>query len=269
MTVQRLRPGIHVASGYENGNVLVVESDTALLLVDAQSAERVAALDSAIRRISTQPVRLVINTHYHGDHTEGNAHFRATGAAVLAQRNVAVQAVKDTVIAAWDNWHRTPLAAAALPTRDFDDSIAFDFAGQRVHVWHAPAAHTDGDAVIWLPRANVLHIGDILEVGAPPFIDLWAGGSTAGMLAAIDRVLAVADERTAIVPGHGAVSSRADLVRYRTMLQTVRDRVSSARASGMSIDAVLATRPAMEWESAMGGPRRAQQLVRLVYAGLR
>ena len=268
ISVQRVRPGIHVASGYANGNVLVVESDTGLLLVDAQSATRVAALDSAIRRLSSRPVRLVVNTHYHGDHTEGNAFFRQLGAEVVAQRNVAVQAVKDTVITDWSNWHRTPLAAGALPNRAFDDSIVFDFGREGVHVWHAPGAHTDGDAMIWLPRANVLHIGDIFEVGAPPFIDLWAGGSVAGMLAAIDRVLAVVDERTVIVPGHGAVSSREELVRYRAMLQTVRDRVAAAQSRGKTLDALLAERPAREWESTMGGPRRAQQFVTLVYADL-
>ena len=97
---------------------------------------------------------------------------------------------------------------------------------------HAPNAHTNGDAMVWFPRSNVLHIGDILEVGAPPFIDLWSGGSLAGMLAAIDRVMAMTDERTSIVPGHGAVSSRADLAKYRVMLQTVGDRVRAPVAQG-------------------------------------
>jgi glyoxylase-like metal-dependent hydrolase (beta-lactamase superfamily II) len=266
ITMQQLRPTMHVAAGFANGNVLIVDSDSGLLIIDAQSAKRVAELDSAIRRVSKRPVRLIINTHYHGDHVEGNAHFRAQGAPVLAHRTVPVEAAKDTVIADWGNWHRTPLAAEALPTRTFDDSASFDFGKERVVVLHAPRAHTNGDAMVWFPRSNVLHLGDILEVGAPPFIDLWSGGSLAGMLAAIDRVMAMVNNQTSIVPGHGAVSTRTDLARYRVMLETVGERVRDAVAKGKSVDAVVAEHPVREWEDAMGGARRAEQLVRLVYA---
>lgn len=265
--VERLRASIHVASGFENGNVLILASDTGLLLVDSQSAKRVAALDSAITRISAQPVRVVVNSHYHADHTEGNAVFRQLGAAVIAQRNVSLQAAKDTTIVEWDNWHRTPLASAAMPTRLIDDSLAFTFGAERVVLLHAPHAHTDGDLMVWLPRANVLHIGDILEVGAPPFIDWWSGGSLRGMVQAIDRVLAMVNDRTAIVPGHGAVSSRADLVRYREMLTTVESRVAAQATRGVTLAEVLAARPAREWEASLGGERRAGHLVRLVYYG--
>ncbi len=268
ITVAQLRPTMHVASGFANGNVLILESDTGLLIIDAQSVKRVPELDSAIRAFTARPVRLVINTHYHGDHVEGNAYYRARGAQVLAHRTVPIEAEKDTVIADWGNWHRTPLATEALPTRTFDDSVAFDFGKERVVVLHAPNAHTNGDAMIWFPRSNVLHIGDILEVGAPPFIDLWSGGSLAGMIAAVDRVMAMVDDKTSIVPGHGAVSSRADLAKYRVMLQTVGERVRAAAAKGESADAVVAARPAREWEGAMGGERRAGQLVRLIYADL-
>lgn len=265
--VQRLRATIHVASGFENGNVLILASDTGLLLVDAQSAKRVAALDSAIKRLSAQPVRVVVNTHYHADHTEGNAVFRQLGASIVAQRNASVQAAKDTTIVEWDNWHRTPLAAAAMPTRLVDDSLAFTFGAERVVLLHAPRAHTDGDLLVWLPRANVLHIGDILEVGAPPFIDWWSGGSLRGMVQTMDRVLAMVNDRTAIVPGHGAVSSRADLLRYREMLTTVESRVAAQVSRGATLAEVLTARPAREWEVSLGSERRAGHFVRLVYYG--
>lgn len=265
--VQRLRASIHVASGFENGNVLILASDTGLLLVDAQSAKRVAALDSAIKRLSSRLVRVVVNSHYHADHTEGNAVFRQLGAAIVAHHNASLQAAKDTTIAEWDNWHRTPLATAAMPTRLVDDSLAFAFGDEHVVLLHAPQAHTDGDLLVWLPRANVLHIGDILEVGAPPFIDWWGGGSLRGMVQAIDRVLAMVNDRTAIVPGHGAVSSRADLVRYREMLTTVEARVASQASRGATLAEVFAARPAREWEATLGGERRAGHFVRLVYYG--
>ncbi|MBK8059929.1 MAG: MBL fold metallo-hydrolase [Gemmatimonadetes bacterium] len=272
MRVQAVRPGIHVVSGFENGNVLVLASDTGLLLVDAQSHQRVSALDRALARLlggrSPHRVRAVVNTHYHGDHTEGNAFFRQLGATVIAHRKAAMQAAKDTTIADWDNWHRTPLAPAAMPTQLVDDSAAFDFGGQRVVLVHAPRAHTDGDLLVWLPRANVLHIGDILEVGAPPFIDWWAGGSLRGMVATIDRLLPMVNDRTIIVPGHGAVATRAELQRYRAMLLAVEARVSASVGRGASLPQVLAERPAREWEASMGGERRAGHFVRLVYYGV-
>ncbi len=267
LTVQRVRPHVHVAAGFENGNVLIVTTDSGTLLVDAQSGRRVAALDSALRRLGTPAVQVVVNSHYHGDHTEGNAHFRALGARVYAHAAVRVQAAKDTVIPEWNNWHRTPLASAAMPTHDVRDSLVLWMGGERIVLLHAPRAHTEGDLMVWLPGANVLHIGDILEVGAPPFIDWWAGGTLDGMVAAIDRVLALVNDETAIVPGHGAVSTRGDLRHYREMLVTVDQRVRAQVARGDSTAAVVAARPAREWESSLGGERRAGHFVRVVAFG--
>lgn len=269
LTVQRVRPNVHVAAGFENGNVLIVTTDSGTLLVDAQSAAHAAALDSALGRLRAPRVRTVVNTHYHGDHTEGNAHFRALGARVYAHAAARAQAAKDTVIPEWNDWHRTPLASAAMPTHDVRDSLVLRMGSERVVLLHAPRAHTDGDLMAWLPGANVLHIGDILEVGAPPFIDWWAGGTLDGMVAAIDRVLALVNDETAIVPGHGAVATRGDLRRYREMLVTVDRRVRAQVARGDGTAAVLASRPAREWEASLGGERRADHFVRLVDYGVR
>lgn len=261
---ERVRPRVHVFSGFLNGNVLVLETNDGLLIVDAQSGKRVGALDSAITNVTKAPVRWVVNTHYHADHTEGNAWFRARGARVLAHRNVAIQAAKDTTITDRD-WHRTPLADSATPTDAFDDRRELNIGGERVVVLHPRDAHTDGDAMIWLPAQNVLHIGDILEVGAPPFIDWWAGGSLEGMVRAIDDVLGWVDASTAIVPGHGPTSTRDDLVRYRAMLVTVSERVRTGIASGVASDS-LAERAVAGFESLLGGTRRASELSRqLIY----
>jgi len=265
--VERVRPRIHVFSGFTNGNVLVLETSDGLLLVDAQSGKRVGSLDSAITNLSARPVRWVVNTHYHEDHTAGNAVFRARGARVLAHRNLAVQAAKDTTITD-RNWHRTPLAAESMPTDAFDDRREITLGSDRVVVLHPRNAHTDGDAMVWIPGENVLHIGDILEVDAPPFIDWWAGGTLDGMLAAIDDVLTWTNDSTAIVPGHGPVSSRAGLRRYREMMATVRDRVKAGLAAGVPVDS-LAGSAVAGYEQMLGGARRARQLVPQVAYGLR
>jgi glyoxylase-like metal-dependent hydrolase (beta-lactamase superfamily II) len=268
LTRTQLSDKIDVFSGFANGNVLSIRSDTGTLLIDAQSARRVGLLDSALTALNAPRVRLIINTHYHGDHIEGNAHFRAKGARVLAQENVAKQAAKDTTIESWENWHRVAAVAEAFPTNGFRDSTVVRFGGEELRVYHAPNAHTDGDAIIWLPRSNILHIGDIFELNAEPFIDWWAGGTLAGMITAVDRVLAMIDDRTRVVPGHGPVSDRATLVSYRAMLGTMQTRVQAAIDAGKSLDELLATHPTAEFDERLGGPRHGQRLTRLIYAGL-
>jgi glyoxylase-like metal-dependent hydrolase (beta-lactamase superfamily II) len=268
LTRHQITERIDVFSGFTNGNVLAVRADTGTLLVDAQSARRVVLLDSALQALGARAVKLVINTHYHGDHIEGNAHFGRRGARLLAQRNLPLQAVKDTTITSWDNWHRTAAAPEAVPAFTFSDSTVLQFGDQEVRVYHAPNAHTDGDAVIWLPRANIIHLGDIFELAAPPFIDWWAGGSLAGMIAQIDRFLPRIDERTRVVPGHGPVADRATLLRYRAMLVTLQQRVQAAVDAGKSIDVLVAEQPAAEFDTQLGGARFSERLTRLLYAGL-
>lgn len=268
LTRTRLTDHIDVFSGFANGNVLAIRGDTGTLLIDAQSARRVGLLDSALTALNAPRVRLVINTHYHGDHIEGNAHFRATGASILAHENVARQAGKDTTIASWENWHRVAAVPEAMPTIVFRDSTVLRFGGEEIRVYHAPNAHTDGDAVIWLPHSNILHIGDIFELNAEPFIDWWAGGSLDGMIAAVDRVLRLVDDRTRIVPGHGPVSDRATLLSYRSMLGTLATRVRRAVEAQQSLDELLATHPTAEYDERLGGARHGARLTRLIYAGL-
>lgn len=268
LTRHQLGDRIDVFSGFTNGNVLAIRSDTGTLLIDAQSAKRVGLVDSALSALGAAPVRLIINTHYHGDHIEGNAHWRRKGARVLAHENVPRQAVKDTVIAAWDNWHRTAAVPEAFPSMGFRDSTVLRFAAEDVRVYHAPNAHTDGDAIVWLPRSNIIHLGDIFELDAPPFIDWWAGGSLAGMIAAIDRVLPLIDERTRVVPGHGPVADRATLLAYRAMLATLQARVQAAIDAGTTLDVLLAAHPTAEFDARLGGPRHGERLTRLLYVGL-
>jgi glyoxylase-like metal-dependent hydrolase (beta-lactamase superfamily II) len=267
ITTRTIRPDIAVFAGFANGNVLALVADSGILLVDAQSLKRVAALDTALRAFSTRPVRLIVNTHYHEDHTAGNAFYRERGAAVLAHAQVSVQGARDTTIAELE-WHRTALPQLAMPTRSFSDSVQFNFGKERVVVWHPGKAHTDGDAMLWLPDANIIHVGDVFEVGAPPFIDWWVGGSMDGMLAACDKVLALINDRTIIVPGHGAFVTKADLRAYREMLATIQTRIRSGIAKGDTRDAIEGY-ALNGFESTLGGSANAQRsFVRQLYAGL-
>jgi glyoxylase-like metal-dependent hydrolase (beta-lactamase superfamily II) len=267
ITTRQLQPGLHVFSGFANGNVLALETREGLVLVDGQTTKRVGSLDSALRAVTTAPVRWVINTHYHEDHTQGNAFFRERGARVLAHVRVPVHASRDTTITELE-WHRTPLPSGAMPTVTFSTSRQLMVGGEEIVVRHPGAAHTDGDALIWLPRRNVLHIGDILEVGAPPFVDWWAGGTLDGMLRAIDDVLTWTNDSTKIVPGHGPVSTRADLRQYRNMLDTVQRRARAGIAARQA-DEQLVPDLVRGYEPALGGERRARQFAGQVLLGLR
>jgi glyoxylase-like metal-dependent hydrolase (beta-lactamase superfamily II) len=268
MRSETLTPAVHVILGFANGNILVLVAGDSVMLVDGQSARRVELADSVLRTLTNKPVALVINTHYHGDHTEGNAHWHAHGARSLAHAAVPVQAAKDTVVTSFENWHRTPLARAAMPTETMTDSLAFAFGGEPVIVRHLPGAHTDGDLVVWLPRANIVHAGDLVELGAYPFIDWWAGGSLDGMIRAVDTLVARMDERTRLVPGHGPVATIETVRAYREMLVDVRARVMRALSTGETIEQLVASAPTAAYDGAHGGARGGERFVRLVYMGL-
>jgi glyoxylase-like metal-dependent hydrolase (beta-lactamase superfamily II) len=268
MRAERLSPGLAVISGFANGNILVLTGPDGTLLVDAQSARRVGLADSVLASLGAPPVRWVINTHYHADHTEGNALFRNRGAEIIGQEQLPVQMAKATAIAAWGDWHRTPADPASMPARTFHDTLSLNVNGQRVLVTHIPSAHTDGDAIVWLPDANVMHIGDLFEHLAPPFMDWWAGGRLAGMLAGVDWGLAHSDSATRIVPGHGPVGSRAELLAYREMLLGVSRGVAAEVQAGATLEDAQASRPANAWQRHLGSQRHMDQFVALLYLGL-
>jgi hypothetical protein len=174
---------------------------------------------------------------------------------------------KDTVITSWGDWHRTPADPASFPTRTFRDTLTLEFDGQPIRLVHIPAAHTDGDAIVWLPDANLMHIGDLFEHDAPPFIDWWAGGRIEGMLAGVDWGLAHSDSATRIVPGHGPVGTRRQLLAYRQMLFGVSAAVASGIREGRSLEQIQAAQPAAPWLPMLVSSRRADEFLALLYLG--
>jgi glyoxylase-like metal-dependent hydrolase (beta-lactamase superfamily II) len=264
---ETIAPGYVVISGYTNGNILAVLGVDGVLLVDAQSARRVPQADSALRTFTDQPVRWVINTHYHADHIQGNTYWRARGAEILAHERVVEEARKDTTIVE-TGWHRAPADPDGLPTRTFGDSLVLRLPLGNVIARHAPAAHTSGDAIVWFPAADIVHMGDILELGAPPFVDRWAGGTIDGMIRAADAVLARASDRTRIVPGHGPVTDRAGLAAYRDMLATIRDRMHDQIGAGRTREQLAVGEIIAGFAEPLGGDRRARQFVEQLYHGL-
>ena len=266
--VEKLDATLYRISGTASGGVLVLVGAKGLLLVDAEDAAHAAELDSVLRTISTLPVETIVNTHYHFDHIGGNERYAREGAEVIAHENLWTQALKDTVIADYGDWHRKAAPAGAKPTRTFADTLRLDHEGDPVVLSHVPAAHSDNDVMVSFPRHNVLHTGDVVEIGAAPFVDLWAGGTVGGMINGIDRFLRASNDETRIVPGHGSIITRAELREYRAMLATLANRAVESIAEGRDLEGFLALAPAAQFEDRLGGARGARNLSALLFYGL-
>lgn len=267
LVVHQLRPGLHVISG-DGGNVAVWHGPDGTVVVDDGVAPLAPRLLAAVENIAPGPVRFVISTHWHPDHTGGNEHFGGSGSLLVAHDNVRARMSDPQTIAAYDL--EVPAApAGALPVVTFDDSLSLHLNGDRLTALHVEAAHSDGDVLVWWDEANVVHVGDLYYAGTYPFIDLASGGSLAGFVAALETVLSRADSRTIVIPGHGPVSTRAGLSAYRDMLVAAGRRVRTLVDEGKSLDEVLAARPTEAFDDAYGqGSMSAERFVRILYEDL-
>jgi len=245
-----LRGPVSMLTG-RGGNIGVSAGPDGVFLIDDQFAPLSAKIQAALAALSPRPVRFVVNTHWHGDHTGGNENFAGAGAVIVAHDNVRKRMSTEQFIEAFKS--RTPPApAVALPVVTFDARVSFHWNGEEIRVFHVGNAHTDGDAIVQFTGSNVIHTGDTFFHGLYPFIDGSTGGSVAGMIAAVDQVLALANDDTKIIPGHGPLATRADLASYRRMLATVSDRISALIRRKQTLDQVVAAKPTAEFDAAWG-----------------
>ncbi len=262
-----LRGGTYMLTG-AGGNMVASTGEDGTFLIDDQYAPLNAKISEALGKIGTLPLRFVINTHWHGDHTGGNEAFGKDGAVIIAHANVRKRMSSDQfIVALGSNVEASP--RAALPVVTFTRDVALQLNGNQVDVVHVADAHTDGDALVKFDSANVLHMGDTWFNGGYPFIDLSSGGSIEGLLAALDRGLELSDAQTHIVPGHGKLGDRTALQAYRDMLQAARDRIAGLKAAGATREAVLQVKPTAEWDEAFGkGFIKPPQFIGFVYDSL-
>ncbi|MAG30168.1 MAG: MBL fold metallo-hydrolase [Deltaproteobacteria bacterium] len=250
------------------GNVGVSTGPDGVLLIDDQFAPLTQKIQAAIRAISEEPIRFVLNTHWHADHAGGNANLARGGALILAHHRVRARLRSDPFMAAQD---RVVSASPqeAWPVMTFEDGVTLHLNGQTIEVTHVDPAHTDGDAIVYFREADVLHLGDTYFSGFYPFFDLSTGGRIEGMIEAVDLALEMAGPKTRIIPGHGPLSSRADLARTRDMLASIRDHVRKSIEQGHGREAVLSSRPSREFDEAFGGGfMKPERFVGLVYDSL-
>jgi cyclase len=243
-------PGIYMLVG-RGGNIgLTVGADGAAI-IDDQFADMVPKIRAAVALLAEQPVRFVINTHLHGDHTGGNDAFGKAGAVIIAQDNVrkrlGATSVNPTTSVAIE-----PRAREALPVITFADSATLHFNDDDLEFTHLPNAHTETDIVVRFRKANVVHMGDTFT-GGFPFIDGGNGGTLDGFIRAHETVLATIDDNTKVIRGHGPLGNKAELQAYHDMLVIVRDRVAKLVKAGKTQEQVIEARPTKEFEDQYGG----------------
>jgi cyclase len=244
--VERIAPGVAVLFG-AGGNIGLSYGEDGNVVVDDQYAPMSDRILAAIATVDPDPVRFVVNTHWHGDHTGGNEALGARGSVILAHRNVRTRMSSEQFIAAL-NSRVPPSPAGALPVVTFEDGVTLHLNGDTLHVVHVAHAHTDGDSLVHWQKANVLHMGDtFFHKVTFPFVDLSSGGSIDGLIAAADKGLAWSNETTRIIPGHGPVATKAELAAYRAMLVDVRAKVAAWIAAKQSLAQIQATRPAAHY----------------------
>jgi glyoxylase-like metal-dependent hydrolase (beta-lactamase superfamily II) len=256
--------GLHVLFG-AGGNIGVSIGDDAVFIVDDQFAPLTPKIVAAIRTLTDKPVKFVLNTHWHFDHTGGNENFGKAGALIVAHDNVRKRMSTEQFMAAM-NRREPPSPKAALPVVTFNDGVTFHINGDSVIVSHVAPAHTDGDAIVWFQKANAVHMGDVFNNTGLPFIDLSSGGSVHGVIAAADKVYAMVGADTRIIPGHGQVTDRNRLKMWRDAVYTVREGVQREVRAGKTIEQVLALKLAAAYEKEWPGGH--ERFVRAVYEEL-
>ncbi len=241
--------------------------EDAAYLIDDQYAPLSEKIRTAIGKVTDKPLKFLVNTHWHGDHTGGNANFARAGTTLIAHENVRKRLGTPSER---NGQVREASPEVALPEITFTDDLTLHLGqGQSMHVMHVNDSHTDGDSYVYFPEANVIHMGDNFANGGFPFIDLNSGGEIEGFVKNLNMALFIVDENTKIIPGHGPVTNRETLKAYRDMLETLRDRVKAAQTSGKSLEEAVAMGLSKEWDADFGtGFINSEGIITSIYRSL-
>jgi glyoxylase-like metal-dependent hydrolase (beta-lactamase superfamily II) len=246
---ETLGPGVAVLFG-AGGNIGVSYGPEGTILIDDQFAPLTDKIGAAVASLGAQPVRYLVNTHWHYDHTGGNENLGKAGVTIFAHDNVRVRLAAGGTV---DGNTSKPAPSAALPVVTYSDGISFHVNGDQIDAVFTGGGHTDGDTVLIWRKANVVHMGDLMMNGMGfPFVDIDSGGNALHLVATLDKVLAMTNASTRVIPGHGPVGTQADLRAWRNMIAGSVDKIRAARKSGRSLDQVLAENPLKPMEKPNG-----------------
>jgi glyoxylase-like metal-dependent hydrolase (beta-lactamase superfamily II) len=235
----------------QGGNIGVTSGKDGIFLIDDQFEPLLPKIRAAVKTLGDGPIRFVVNTHFHGDHTGSNAKLHEAGAVIIAHENVRKRLGMERVNPSTKE-RTPPKPPEAWPLVTYASGVNLYLNGDELEVVHVARAHTDGDSIIRFKKANVVHMGDTFFNGMYPFIDVDSGGSIDGIIAAADQVLSTTDDRTKIIPGHGPLGTKADLQNYRNVMAAIRDRVKTLIAQGKTLDQIVAAKPTAQWDATWG-----------------
>ena len=267
--ISQVRNNIHYIVSPQGGNVVVSVGDDGVFVIDDQLTTRSKVNDDIIKSVTDQDVQFVLNTHYHFDHTGGNEHFGKKGAIIVAHENVQKRLSTKQFIAFFKK-ELPALSKAGLPVITFEDDITFHYNGDKINVIHLSDAHTDGDAAAFFKNENVIVTGDTVFNSRYPFIDVEHGGTIKGMIKAVDIFLGLANAQTIIVPGHGVLMNKQDLLAYREVLASVASNVEPLVKQGKTLKDVLAAKPSQAFDQVYGNDLiSADAFVTFIYQSLK
>jgi glyoxylase-like metal-dependent hydrolase (beta-lactamase superfamily II) len=238
----KLADGLYELEG-AGGNIGLSVGEDGVLMIDDQFAPLTPKIKAAIEAITDQPVKFVINTHYHPDHTGGNEAWGNMDAIIVAQKNVRERLKPQTM------GDEPRFGAAALPVITVAEGATFHWNGDTITAHHLPNAHTDGDIALFFHKANVIHMGDVWRTVSYPRVDGRGGGSMKGIIDGLDYVVSIAGPDTRFLPGHGVVSSRDDVAEVVAMMKTIWNRVAEAKTDGKSLEKIKASKPTKEFDA--------------------
>jgi glyoxylase-like metal-dependent hydrolase (beta-lactamase superfamily II) len=267
ISVTKLRGNISVLQG-SGGNIAVLTGLDGKLLVDAGITASRPRMTEALNSLSDDPVKHLINTHWHFDHTDGNEWLHAVGAEITAHENTRKHLSVTTCVEDW-NFTFPPAPAGALPTKLFDSEQTLHLNGATLALKCYPPAHTDSDISVHFTDADIIDVADTLWNGHFPFIDYSTGGSIDGMIRAAEANVAKVTDESIVIPGHGPMGNKSQLIEFRDMLVSVRDKVSTLKREGKSLEEVVAAKPTADYDAKWGGfVIDGNFFTRLVYAGV-
>ena len=249
--VVKVKDNIHVLISPGGGNVVVSTGEDGTFLIDDQLPGRSELILSAVKEIDQQEIKFVLNTHYHFDHVSGNELFGEQGAVIVAHDNVR-QRLSTRQFISYFQKEFLPLNKAGLPTVTISDQMTLHYNNDEIHLFHTPAAHTDGDVVAIFTKANVIVGGDLIFNGRYPLLDVEHGGSIQGLIKGLDKLLAIADDKTIVIPGHGGMMNKSDLQHFRDMLNTISNNVELAINNGKTLAQVIADKPSSNFDEEFG-----------------
>jgi glyoxylase-like metal-dependent hydrolase (beta-lactamase superfamily II) len=267
ITIQKLRGNISVLEG-SGGNIAVLAGRDGKLLVDAGITASRPGITEALASISSDPLKHLINTHWHFDHTDGNEWLHSEGAKILAHENTRKHLTTTTRVDAW-NFTFPPSPKGALPAEVFAKDHKLHLNGVTLALEYYGPAHTDSDISVEFTDADILHVGDTWWNGHFPFIDYNTGGSIDGAIRAAEANVARVSDKTIVIPGHGPIGDKAGLIEFRNMLVTVREKVAALKKQGKSLDEAVAAKPTADYDAKWGGfVIDGKTFTQLVYAGV-